>query len=69
MILRGKIQHFESDKKYGFIRGEDGKNYFFHKSALDENVLWGKKLLYQLVEFEVIDTDRGPRAVKVRFVT
>lgn len=33
-IVRGNIRRLFYDKGYGFALGEDGKDYFFHKSAL-----------------------------------
>ncbi|WP_296154502.1 cold-shock protein [Ruminococcus sp.] len=29
--MRGRIKRFIEDKGYGFITGEDGQDYFFHK--------------------------------------
>ena len=31
----GTVTSYLSDKNYGFIKGEDGKDYFFHDSYLD----------------------------------
>ena len=31
----GTVTRYFNDKGYGFIRGEDGKSYFIHKSKLD----------------------------------
>lgn len=30
----GTVTRYFNDKGYGFIRGEDGKSYFIHKSKL-----------------------------------
>ena len=32
--MKGTVKMFNKEKGYGFIRGEDGKDYFFHYSAL-----------------------------------
>lgn len=31
----GTVTRYFNDKGYGFIRGEDGKSYFIHKSKLN----------------------------------
>lgn len=33
----GTVTKYFNDKGYGFIRGEDGKSYFVHKSKLKVN--------------------------------
>ena len=32
----GTVKSYLSDKNYGFIKGEDGKDYFFHDSSLKD---------------------------------
>lgn len=32
--MKGKIKKLVQDRGFGFIAGEDGKEYFFHHSAL-----------------------------------
>ena len=32
--MKGTVKMFNKEKGYGFIRGEDGKDYFFHYSVL-----------------------------------
>jgi len=51
---------------YGFIKCEDGKEVFVHNSEIQ-----GKSSLSEgeKVEFEVTETSRGPRAVKVKPVS
>ncbi len=31
---KGKVKFYNRDKKYGFITGDDGKDYFFHVSGV-----------------------------------
>jgi CspA family cold shock protein len=63
-ILKGKICRL--NKGFGFIEGEDGRDYFFHWSALDKfskqfrNLQDGDK-----VEFQPGRTSQGPRAFQV----
>ena len=58
----GKVKFYNKEKKYGFITGDDGKDYFFHTSGVSNElyVQDGDK-----VEFKVVDGDRGQKAVDV----
>ncbi len=60
--MKGKVKFFNRMKEFGFIAGEDGKEYFVHKSGLNEGVTIDEE---DAVEFEVEQGDRGPKAVKV----
>ena len=33
--MYGKVTKYLHDRKYGFIRGEDGNTYFIHQSKLN----------------------------------
>jgi cold shock protein len=60
--MQGKVKFFNTTKGFGFIAGEDGKEYFVHSTglvgvtALNEN---------DSVKFEIEQGDKGPKAVKV----
>ena len=60
--MKGTVKFFNSEKEFGFIAGEDGKEYFVHKTGLQEGVTIDKE---DSVTFEVEKGDRGPKAVKV----
>ena len=60
--MKGTVKFFNSEKEFGFIAGEDGKEYFVHKTGLEEGVTIDKD---DAVTFEVEQGDRGPKAVKV----
>ena len=53
-----------SDRGFGFIAAEDGKEYFFHRSGTeaDFDSLRGG----EAVTFEVEASPKGPRAGRVR---
>ena len=34
----GKVKFFNRRKKYGFITGDDGEDYFFHESGLTDGI-------------------------------
>ena len=60
--MKGTVKFFNSMKGFGFISGEDGNEYFVHRSGLDEGVMLNEN---DSVEFEVEQGDRGPKAVNV----
>jgi CspA family cold shock protein len=62
-VTKGTVANWLGKRGYGFIECKDGKKIFVHKSDIQ-----GKSSLSEgeEVEFEVTDTDRGPRAFKVK---
>ena len=60
--MKGKVKFFNKLKEFGFITGEDGKDYFVHKTALNENISLNEN---DSVVFEVEKGDKGLKAVKV----
>ena len=62
--MKGTIKRISADKGFGFIRGQDGKDYFFHRSAV-KNARFGDLAEGQDVEYEGDVTDTGPRAEDV----
>jgi len=63
-MQKGKVKWFNSEKGYGFIEAEDGKDVFVHFSAI---TMEGYKALEegQLVQFEVIEGEKGAQAANV----
>jgi len=62
---KGKIKKMVRDRGFGFIRGEDGKEVFFHRSGLaaaDYDALSEG----DVVEYVVQEGPRGARAENVR---
>ena len=60
--MKGKVKFFNQEKGFGFIIGDDGKDYFMHKSGLKDDLILNED---DLVEFSVEEGDRGLKAVKV----
>ena len=60
----GTVKWFNSDKGFGFITAEDGKDVFVHFSAIGGD---GFNTLEegQAVSFEVEEGARGPQAANV----
>lgn len=59
----GTIKKLVSERGFGFIAAEDGKEYFFHRDGAQnfDSLIGGEK-----VTFEVEASPKGPRARMVR---
>ncbi len=64
-MSNGTIKKLVSDRGFGFIAAEDGKEYFFHRDGMEgfDNLRGGEN-----VTFEVEASPKGPRAQKVQVV-
>ena len=65
-VPTGTIKKLVSDRGFGFIAAEDGKEYFFHRSGLDRDLNFDSLAGGESVEFEIEASQKGPRAFKVR---
>lgn len=63
--MEGTVKFFNVMKNFGFVSGEDGKDYFVHISGIKDGVALkeGDK-----VKFEVVQGDKGPKAEQVEKV-
>jgi len=66
-MAQGTVKWFNAEKGYGFIAVDDGNDVFVHYSAILSD---GYRSLDQgqRVEFEIMQSDRGPQAETVRAV-
>ncbi|WP_080146425.1 cold-shock protein [Marinilactibacillus piezotolerans] len=64
-MTSGKVKWFSNQKGYGFIKYNDQEEIFVHFTGIDKE---GFKSLSegQLVEFSIVEGNRGPQATKVR---
>ncbi len=60
--MKGKVKFFNRAKGFGFIAGEDNKEYFGHQTGLGEGVSITEN---DSVEFDTEEGDRGPKAINV----
>lgn len=61
----GKIKKLIRERGFGFISDTDGREVFFHQSALID-VQFDTLHEDQEVEFEVENSPKGPRAVNIK---
>jgi cold shock protein len=61
---KGKVKWFSAQKGYGFIELDGSRDVFVHFSAIQSN---GFRTLQegQQVDFELLETDKGPQAANV----
>lgn len=62
--MTGEVLRILKDKGFGFVKGEDGVERFFHRSAVStgfDTLREGSK-----VTFEDETSNKGPRATDVR---
>jgi len=70
--VTGSIKHIPHDEKtnrpkgFGFIAGDDGRDYFFHQTHLNVNTIAFRSLRpFDRVHFTSEDTDTGPKAFDI----
>lgn len=68
-MATGIVRKVIADRGYGFITGEDGKDYFFHRDGLASSLQFDRMTEGERVEFDLQASQRGPRAVNVRAAT
>jgi cold shock protein len=59
-MVDGTVKFFNHARGFGFITGDDGKDYFVHATGLVQTVEQNDK-----VSFDIIASDRGAKAGRV----
>ncbi|MFM2363854.1 MAG: hypothetical protein RLZZ316_2756 [Bacteroidota bacterium] len=62
-MQRGTVKFFNTEKGFGFIKGDDGQEYFVHKSGLIDEIQQG-----DAIEFELQEGKKGLVAVSVKLL-
>jgi CspA family cold shock protein len=65
-VTAGTVKKVIADRGFGFIVAEDAKEYFFHRGGLEATLDFDRLVGGERVEFEIEQSPKGPRAVKVR---
>ena len=65
-MATGTVKRVISDRGFGFIAGEDGKEYFFHRDGLAPSMDFDSLVGGESVTFETEQNPKGPRAVRVQ---
>ncbi|TDO98774.1 cold-shock protein [Marinomonas balearica] len=66
--MKGRVKTFLPEKGYGFIKGDDSKDYFFHKSSLS-NLSDERNICEEVfVTFEQFATAKGYQARSIKIV-
>ena len=61
--MKGSVKFFNRKKGFGFISGEDGKDYFVHFTALPKGTYLNQN---DEVSFDPGEGERGPKAENVQ---
>ena len=61
--MNGEVKFFNESKGFGFIIGEDDKDYFVHKTDVSEGDVLDEKVLV------TFDTEQGPRGRRAKNVS
>lgn len=64
-MAEGQIKWFSEKKGYGFIETDDDKEFFFHKSGIEDHGFFTLRK-FDRVTFEIKETPRGTQAVRVK---
>jgi CspA family cold shock protein len=65
-MATGTVKKVVSERGFGFIAAEDGKEYFFHRSAVSASIDFDRLTGGEKVEFEIEQDPKGPRARNVQ---
>jgi CspA family cold shock protein len=66
--MTGQISRLLLEKGFGFIAGEDGQEYFMHRSAVRDGSVFEQLREGQPVTFDGGKGEKGLRAENVRLV-
>ena len=63
--MTGRVKWFSPERNFGFLIGEDEKDYFFHSSEVQGG---GKIFEHDAVEFIAEETKKGLSALKISVI-
>ena len=65
-VTTGNVKKVISDRGFGFITADDGKEYFFLRNSLQASLDFDRLSGGEKVDFEIEASPKGPRATNVR---
>jgi CspA family cold shock protein len=65
-MTTGTIKKVVSDRGFGFIAAEDGKEYFFHRDGLTPSLDFDRLTGGERVQFDIEQSPKGARAKNVQ---
>jgi CspA family cold shock protein len=65
-MTTGTVKRVISERGFGFIVGEDGKEYFFHRDGLTSSIDFDRLVGGERVSFDTETGPKGERAVRVQ---
>ena len=65
-MTTGTVKKVVSDRGFGFIAADDGKEYFFHRNGLTSSLDFDRLSGGEKVQFEIEASPKGPRATNVQ---
>ena len=65
--MNGTVKRIVTDKGFGFILADDGKEYFFHSSSVMDG-RYNALTEGQKVSFDPTSSSKGPRAEDVQIL-
>jgi cold shock protein len=65
-MATGSVKRLVHERGFGFIAGDDGQEYFFHRGGLDSGLDFDRLGGGERVEFDVERSDKGLRARGVK---
>jgi cold shock protein len=65
-MTSGTVKKLVSERGFGFITGDDGKDYFFHRSALMPSLDFDRLAGGEKVQFDIEQDPKGARARDVQ---
>ena len=64
-MTTGTVKRIVSDRGFGFITADDGREVFFHRSAVAAPLEFDRIADGEKVQFEIEEDAKGPRARNV----
>jgi CspA family cold shock protein len=64
-MTTGTVKSVRSENGYGYIAGDDGTEYYFHRAGVKRPLQFDNLFGGERVKFEIEANAEGPRAVQV----